>query len=73
VPALPWKVGEGKKMKVEEIYAYDACTIPANLAEIGSISIPAGEVNKIPIGMQIMCGKGQESKMLSIAGMIEKM
>lgn len=67
VPSLPWKIGEGKKMKTEEIYAYDALTIPANLAGICSVSIPSGKIEKIPIGMQIMCGKGKESVMLSIA------
>lgn len=71
VPILPWKVGGGKKMKSEEIYAADALTIPANLAEICAISIPAGEIDGIPVGMQVMCGKGQEGKMMSIAREIE--
>ncbi len=77
VPGLPWKVGEGEKMKIEEIYAYDALTIPANLAEICAVSIPAGRIEddgiKIPVGMQIMCGKGQEGKMFSITREIEKL
>ena len=68
-PGLPWKIGE--KMKVEEVYAYDALTIPANLAEICAISIPAGKIENIPVGMQVMCGKGQEGKMLSIAKVFE--
>lgn len=72
-PGLPWKIGEGKKMKTEEVYAYDALTIPANLAEICAVSIPAGEISGIPVGMQIMCGKGEEGKMLSIASEIEKL
>jgi len=77
VPGLPWKVGEGMKMTPEEDYAYDALTIPANLAEICAISIPAGIIKEgkenIPIGMQIFCGKGEESKMLSIASDVEKL
>ncbi|MBS3091012.1 aspartyl/glutamyl-tRNA amidotransferase subunit A [Candidatus Pacearchaeota archaeon] len=76
VPSLPWKVGEGDKMKPEEMYAFDALTIPANLAEICAISIPAGKVKEekegIPIGLQIMAGKNEESMMLSIAREIEK-
>jgi aspartyl-tRNA(Asn)/glutamyl-tRNA(Gln) amidotransferase subunit A len=71
VPGLPWKIGAGARMKPEEIYAYDALTIPANLAEICAISIPAGKVDKIPVGMQIMCAKGEDAKMLSIAREIE--
>lgn len=71
VPNFPWKVGEGKEMKVEEIYAFDALTIPANLAEICAVSVPAGEISGIPVGMQIMCAKGQDGKMMSIAKMLE--
>ena len=70
-PNLPWKIGE--KMKLEEIYASDALTIPANLAELCAISIPAGKINKIPVGMQIMCAKGNESLLLSIAKQIEEL
>ncbi|MEI6731640.1 MAG: amidase family protein [archaeon] len=70
-PELPWKIGEGNKMSVERMYAYDALTIPANLAGICAVSIPAGTIKEgkenIPVGLQIFCGKGEESKMLSIA------
>lgn len=66
-PGLPWNLGKGEKMNPEEIYAYDALTIPANLAEICAVSVPAGEINGIPVGLQVMCAKGQDSKMLSIA------
>src|SRR3989344_775391 len=70
-PGLPWKIGQS--MSVEEIYAYDALTIPANLAEICAITIPAGKINGIPVGLQVFCGKGQESKMFSIAKQIESL
>ncbi len=72
-PGLPWKIGLGLKMKPEEVYAYDALTIPANLAGICAVSIPAGKINGIPVGMQIFCRKGQDGKMLSIARKIEKL
>ena len=68
-PGLPWKIGEF--MKVEEVYAYDALTIPANLAEICAISIPAEKINNVPVGLQIMCPRFHEGKMLSIAKAIE--
>src|SRR3989338_3670236 len=70
-PGLPWKLGEGMKMKIEEIYAYDALTIPANLGGICAISIPAGKIDGVPIGMQIICAKGKDARMLSIAKMTE--
>lgn len=70
VPSLPWKIGE--KISVEEAYAADALTIPANLAGICAVSVPAGKINTIPVGLQIMCDKFQEKKMLEIAKKIEK-
>ena len=53
-------------------YAADALTIPANLAEICAVSIPAGKIDGVPVGMQVMCSRGEEGKMLSIAREIEK-
>ena len=71
VPGMPWEIGKGKDMKTEEIYAYDALTIPANLAEICAMSVPIGTVKdgklNIPVGLQIMCAKNEESKMFGIA------
>ena len=66
-PVLPWKVGEGKNMKLEEIYAADALTTPASLAGIPAVSVPAGRIGGIPVGIQIICGKGEDGKMLSLA------
>ncbi len=71
VPALPWNLGDGKKMLPEEVYAYDALTIPANLAGICAVSLPAGRIEGVPVGMQVMCAQGEDAKMLSIAKMIE--
>ncbi len=73
VPSLPWKVGDAASMKPEEIYAFDALTIPANLAELCAISLPVGKIDAIPVGLQIMCGKGEENTMLSLASMAESL
>ncbi len=70
VPKLPHKIGT--KISVKEMYEYDALTAPSNLAGNCSISIPVGEIGGIPIGMQIMCDKFQEQKMLQIARAFEK-
>ena len=58
VPKLPHKIGE--KISVEEMYAYDALTVPANLAGCCAVSIPAGKLKGIPVGLQIMCDKFQD-------------
>jgi len=71
VPKLPHKIGS--KISVEEMYNYDALTSPSNLAGNCAVSIPSGEINGIPIGLQIMCDKWQDKKMLGIAKSIEKL
>lgn len=69
VPRLPHKIGE--KISVEEMYSYDALTIPSNLAGNCALSIPAGRIENIPVGMQIICDKFQEQKMFGIAEKFE--
>ena len=69
VPRLPHKLGS--KISVEEMYSYDAVTIPANLAELPAISIPAGKIDGIPVGMQIYCPRFSESLMFSVAKCFE--
>ena len=70
VPKLPHKIGA--EISVKDMYEYDALTTPSNLAGNCSMTIPAGSINNIPVGMQIMCDKFQEQKMLHIARMFEK-
>ena len=65
VPRLPHKLGS--KISIEEMYSYDALTIPANLAEIPALSLPIGKIDNIPVGMQILCPHLKENVMLSVA------
>jgi len=60
VPKLPHKLGT--KLTPMEMYAYDYLTIPANLAGICGGVIKAGEVDGVPVGLQVQ-GKvlGEES------------
>ncbi len=71
VPRLPHKIGSS--ITTEEMYSYDVLTTPANLGEVCAISIPAGRINNIPVGLQIMSAPLQESKLFSIAKMIEEL
>ena len=69
VPKLPHKIGE--KISVEDSYDYDTLTVLANLAEIPAISIPVGEVGGVPVGMQVLCARGNDDFMLNIAKVFE--
>ena len=51
VPKLPHKLGT--KLTPMKMYAYDYLTIPTNLAGICGGVIKAGEVNGIPVGLQV--------------------
>jgi aspartyl-tRNA(Asn)/glutamyl-tRNA(Gln) amidotransferase subunit A len=65
VPKLPHNLGE--KLTIEDMYDYDTLTVPANLAELPALNLPAGKIKGIPVGLQIMVPKFQEAKMFSIA------
>jgi len=55
------------KMYLEDIY-----TIAVNLAGLPGISIPAGLVGKLPIGMQIIGKDFAEAKLLNVAHKYQK-
>jgi len=71
VPRLPHKIGG--QITVKEMYAYDVLTVPFSLARVPCISIPAGEIDSIPVGMQIACNQFEDEKMLQIARCFEKL
>jgi len=52
-PTVPFKVGE----KVDDplqMYLSDVCTLPINIAGIPALVVPAGFVDGLPVGLQIM-------------------
>jgi aspartyl-tRNA(Asn)/glutamyl-tRNA(Gln) amidotransferase subunit A len=69
VPRLPHKFGE--KISLEDMYNYDTLTVLANIAEIPAMSVPCGEIDKIPVGIQLMCSAGSDFKMLEIGKKFE--
>lgn len=68
-PVLPFK--PGTCVDFDELALIDLLTCPVNLAGISAISVPAGLVEGKPLGMQIICGQGAESALLSIARAFE--
>jgi aspartyl-tRNA(Asn)/glutamyl-tRNA(Gln) amidotransferase subunit A len=66
-PTTAFKFGD----KVDDplsMYLSDICTIPLNLAGVAGLSIPCGFDDKgLPIGLQIMAGALEESKLFRAA------
>ena len=50
-----------------QMYLSDVCTLPINIAGVPAISIPAGFVEGLPIGMQIIGRPFGEETILQIA------
>ena len=70
-PELPFNIGE-KKDNPLSMYLSDILTIPANLAELPSISIPfVLSRTNLPIGIQLTANKMEENKLLKISALIE--
>lgn len=65
-PAPAFKLNELMDDPVA-MYLSDIYTVSINLAGLPAISIPAGQVNGLPVGMQIIGNYFRESQLLNIA------
>ena len=54
------------------MYLNDVLTLPANIAGIPGISVPAGFSKGLPVGLQFMAGALQEEKIFRVAHAYEK-
>lgn len=70
MPILPFKIGEKIKDPLA-MYMCDIETVSANLAGIPAISIPAGFVGNLPVGLQIMAPPLHEELLLKISKVFE--
>jgi aspartyl-tRNA(Asn)/glutamyl-tRNA(Gln) amidotransferase subunit A len=70
VPKLPHKIGT--TLKPMDMYSYDVLTVIANLAGIPAASMKAGEVNGIPVGLQIQGKPFEDSKIIEIMTKIDE-
>ena len=71
-PNVAFPIGE-KQTDPIEMYLNDVLTVPASLAGLPAISVPAGFNNeKLPIGLQIIGKPFDEISVLGGANIIEK-
>ncbi|MEA3452976.1 MAG: Asp-tRNA(Asn)/Glu-tRNA(Gln) amidotransferase subunit GatA [Patescibacteria group bacterium] len=69
-PFLPFKLGE-RLTDPLSMYMADLLTVPANLAGLPAISVPAGSVGKLPVGIQFMAPQYEEERIFKIAKFFE--
>lgn len=65
-PNLAWQIGAKNNDPVAE-YLEDIYTITANLAGLPGLSMPAGFVDGLPVGVQLLAPYFQEGRLLNVA------
>jgi aspartyl-tRNA(Asn)/glutamyl-tRNA(Gln) amidotransferase subunit A len=65
-PCVAFKIGEKSDDPIA-MYLSDAYTIAANLAGIPGMSIPAGMLNGLPVGVQLIGNYFEEGRLLNLA------
>jgi aspartyl-tRNA(Asn)/glutamyl-tRNA(Gln) amidotransferase subunit A len=65
MPTVAFRLGE--KTDPLSMYLSDILTVPANLAGIPAISIPCGEVEGMPVGLQIMGPRFHDENVIDAA------
>nr|A9A9F2.1 RecName: Full=Glutamyl-tRNA(Gln) amidotransferase subunit A; Short=Glu-ADT subunit A [Methanococcus maripaludis C6] len=70
VPKLPHKLGED--LSPMEMYAYDVLTVPTNICGICSGVVRCGNIQGVPVGLQIQGAPLEDEKVLSAMIEFEK-
>jgi aspartyl-tRNA(Asn)/glutamyl-tRNA(Gln) amidotransferase subunit A len=71
-PCSAFKIGESSQDPLKE-YLIDIFTIPANLARITALSVPASVApGELPVGLQFMAARGKDAHLIAFAHELEK-
>ena len=70
MPVLPPELGESLSDPLQ-LYLMDANTVPVNLANLPAISVPAGEADGLPVGLQLIGPKFGEEAIVRAASAVE--
>ena len=68
MPTPAWLIGE--KSDPLSVYLADAFTVPANLTGNPAISVPVGDVDGLPIGMQLTAAHGDEAALFAVGKLL---
>ncbi|MFB6078948.1 MAG: Asp-tRNA(Asn)/Glu-tRNA(Gln) amidotransferase subunit GatA [Halarchaeum sp.] len=69
MPILPPRLGESLEDPLQ-MYLADANTVPVNLANLPAISVPAGERDGLPVGLQLVGPRFAESTLVRAGSLI---
>lgn len=72
VASTAFKIGEHVGDPLE-MYLTDIMTAAANLTGMPAISIPAGKVDGLPVGLQVMGSHGKDQELLAAANFAEEL
>jgi len=70
-PEVAFKIGERAQDPLK-MYLSDIFTVSVNLAGLPAISLPCGEVDGMPVGLQIIGRAFEENKIMETAEFLEK-
>ena len=70
MPVLPPELGDSLSDPLQ-LYLMDANTVPVNLANLPAISVPAGEADGLPVGLQLIGPKFGEAAIVRAAAAVE--
>ena len=71
-PNTAWEFGAENRLSPMEIYLSDVTTIPANLAGIPAMSLPAGLADDgLPVGLQLLAPARADERLYQIGSGIE--
>ena len=70
MPVPPFELGESLDDPLQ-LYLADANTVPVNLANLPAISVPAGETDGLPVGMQFVGPAFAEREVIRVGSALE--
>lgn len=71
-PFLPFKIGE-RITDPLQMYLVDIYTVPVNLAGLPALSVPAGKVGNLPVGLHMIAPAFREDTLFEAGKLFEKL
>ena len=70
-PSPAFKRGQNTKDPLT-MYLEDTMTVPASLAGLPALSVPVGQTNGLPVGLQIIGKRQADADILALAKIVER-